>query len=775
VSGNIHPRVVVFSSLFPNASRPLAGIFIRERMFRVGRHLPLVVVAPVPWFPFQSLIRRFKPHYRCHESRYEVQDSIEIYYPRFLSIPGLLKSFDGLSMGLCAFFAMRRLKRRFRYDLIDSHFAYPDGYAATLLGKWLRVPVTVTLRGTEIPYSRSFLKKRLILKTLERAIRVFSVSESLKQHAVSLGANESKIEIVNNGVDTKIFYPISKEEARKRLGIPADAKVLISIGALVERKGFHRVINLLPSLLTHFPALRYLVVGGASPEGDWSKRLRKQAKRLGLNDVVVFTGAIPPEELNLPLSAADVFVLATENEGWANVFLEAMACGLPIVSTQVGGNKEVISDESLGRLVPLNDPDVMKQALIEALDTSWDNERILKYAKSRSWNKQVKLILKAFREVTALHIGIVGPVPPPYGGMANQLIQLSTLLKAEGANVSILQTNTAYKPRLIEKIKGIRAVFRLLPYLFRVWEITGKVDVIHLFANSGWSWQLFSAPVVWIGWLRKTPVVVNYRGGEAKKYLDKSKHRVLPTLNKASTLVVPSGYLKKIFSDFGKEAKIIPNIIDLGRFKSKQRKSFHDSSALHLVVTRNLEPIYDIPTAIKAVDILRSSIPNLTLSIAGSGPQKKELQRLVEQLELEDHVVLTGKLNPEEVVALYRDADIMLNPTTADNMPNSILESLACGVPVVTTNVGGIPYLVEDGKNGLMVNMGDAEGMAKAVERVVTDFMLYENIVKNGLDEAERYAWPVVRDMWLNLYLHLKKVYRDPSNPGTKGYLRTRN
>lgn len=357
----------------------------------------------------------------------------------------------------------------------------------------------------------------------------------------------------------------------------------------------------------------------------------------------------------------------------------------------------------------------------------------------------------------SLHVGLIGPLPPPFGGMANQTRQLWTLLESEGVQVSTAQTNAAYRPKIVEKIRGVRAFFRIIPYLLKLWMLAGKVDVIHVMANSGWSWHLFSAPAVWIGWLRKTPVIINYRGGEAQSYFSRAIRWVRPTMERANAVIVPSGYLKKVFLDFDFGSEIIPNIINLDRFRPKDTE-MPSLSAPHLVVTRNLEPIYGISTAIKAVSILRESWPNIRLSVAGSGPQKRELEDLVTELNLEGVVIFTGRLNPDEVVVLYHDADIMLNPTTVDNMPNSVLESLACGVPVVTTNVGGVPYIVEHEKSALMVEVGDAEEMAKQVGRLLADPTLYSNLVSAGLEEATQYAWPAVKGKWTSLYRRLQVV-----------------
>ncbi len=389
------PHVLVFSSLFPRPGQPRAGLFIRERMFRVARHLPLVVVSPQPWFPLQGLIRRFRPGYRPVSPYHVVQDGIDVYCPRFFSFPGIGRRLDGLMMALGSLPTVRRLCRDFGVDLIDAHFAYPDGYAATRLGRWLKRPVTITLRGTEVPLARSN-RRHLMLRALADATQIFSVADALKRHVVALGVPAGKVRVVGNGVDIEKFYPEDRRACRQALGLAEQARVLITVGGLVERKGFHRVIDCLPDLKGRLGDVHYLVVGGASGEGDMSGRLRQQVKDLGLKERVHFLGAIAPERLRHVLSAADLFVLATRNEGWANVLLEAMACGLPIVTTDVGGNREVVCRDSLGIIVPFGDQAALCSALATALSRDWDGDEILAHAKRNTWDGRVEVLVRCF-------------------------------------------------------------------------------------------------------------------------------------------------------------------------------------------------------------------------------------------------------------------------------------------------------------------------------------------------------------------------------------------
>jgi glycosyltransferase involved in cell wall biosynthesis len=351
----------------------------------------------------------------------------------------------------------------------------------------------------------------------------------------------------------------------------------------------------------------------------------------------------------------------------------------------------------------------------------------------------------------ALHLGLVGPIPPPNGGMAMQTEQLGRLLMAEGVQVSRVATNAPYRPAVVARLPGVRAAFRLLPYLLAVWRLAGKVDVIHLMANSGWSWQLFAAPVLWLAWLRRCPVIVNYRGGEASDYFRRSWRRVRPSLKRAALVAVPSGYLQAVFADHGQQTRVIPNVVDRNLFKPRL-ESATDTTGFTLVITRNLEPIYGIDTALRALAAVLPEAPDTRLRVAGSGPQSGELRALAEQLGITTAVQFEGLLDRDGIVNLYAQADAMLNPTTVDNMPNSVIEALACGVPVISTDVGGVPFIVRHEHTALLVPPNDPAAMAAAILRFRGNAQLRQQLRANGLDEVVQYGWPVVRQQWLDAY-----------------------
>jgi len=384
--------MLVYSSLFPSPALPNAGLFVRERAFRAARQRPIVVVAPQAWFPFQALGRLVRPGFRPRAPAFSTDNGIEVHRPRWLSFPGVLKRLDGLLMAISVYSCVRRVVRQHGVAGIDAHFAYPDGRAATLLGRWLRLPVMVTLRGKEERQLRSGVASG-VRRAIRDADRLVAVSAALAEIAVGCGADPARLRVIGNGVDLDKFRRLERAAARRELGLPEAAPVLVSVGGLVERKGFHRVIACLPRLLKRYPDLVYLVVGGNSAEGDMGTALREQVAACGLASHVRFLGQVEPARLAVPLSAADVFVLATSYEGWANVFLEAMACGLPVVTTRVGGNAEVVTSDRLGTLVAFGDATALESAIVAALEHPWDRDEIVAHAARHGWDARIAQVL----------------------------------------------------------------------------------------------------------------------------------------------------------------------------------------------------------------------------------------------------------------------------------------------------------------------------------------------------------------------------------------------
>ncbi|QDL37528.1 glycosyltransferase [Rhodoferax sediminis] len=188
------------------------------------------------------------------------------------------------------------------------------------------------------------------------------------------------------------------------------------------------------------------------------------------------------------------------------------------------------------------------------------------------------------------------------------------------------------------------------------------------------------------------------------------------------------------------------------RLEHKNSDSPVRAGSPHLVVARNLEPLYDNLTAIRALQTIRASFPQVRLTIAGSGPDEHRLRQSVQDMGLTSVVQFTGRLEHDAMAALYRSADIMLNPSLADNMPNSVLEAWASGVPVVSTNVGGIPYLAQDGVTASLVPPANPAAMAQACLALLSNKTLWQQRAQAGLQEAQRYTWLYVRPVLSDVY-----------------------
>lgn len=346
--------------------------------------------------------------------------------------------------------------------------------------------------------------------------------------------------------------------------------------------------------------------------------------------------------------------------------------------------------------------------------------------------------------VNNMHICLVGPIPPPAGGMANQTRQLKTLLQQDGATVELVAVNAPYSPAFAGRIPGVRALFRLIPYIVNLYQAIGRAQVVHIMANSGWSWHLFAAPAIWISHLRRTAVIVNYRGGHAETFFAASWRKVHFSLRNASAVLVPSAFLQQVFASYDQPSEIVPNILDHTLFYPAAEPNAEQITAPHFIVTRNLEAIYDVATALKAFELIYQQYPQAKLTIAGTGPLLAQLQQQVQHSGLTQAVSFAGRLDTTQMAELYRSADIMLNSSLVDNSPNSVIEAMACAVPVISTNVGGIPRLVTDKTDALLTEPGDYQTMFTYAQQLLASPALRQQLVQNGLQNSSRFHWHIV-------------------------------
>ncbi|MFO1257172.1 MAG: glycosyltransferase family 4 protein [Gammaproteobacteria bacterium] len=353
------------------------------------------------------------------------------------------------------------------------------------------------------------------------------------------------------------------------------------------------------------------------------------------------------------------------------------------------------------------------------------------------------------------HIAIIAPIPPPNGGMALQGLQLKRLLENEGYTIFYTATNPKMTPNWISQIPYLRAVYRLYFYCWALFKIPDEYQLWHIFSNSGLSWFLFSLPPVFIAKLRRKDVIINYRGGGADQFLKRWCFAVKQVIIWTNGLIVPSDYLKSIFAKYQIEARVVPNVIDETKFYPRTHSNFqtlNTKAEIVLSITRNLEPIYGVDVAIKSFFEAKKLIPQLKLKIAGEGVAFQDLKRIVQNLGLENDVDFLGRLSQSEMLNLYQTTDLLINPSLVDNMPNSLLEAMACALPIITSNAGGIPYMVDHLKSAWIVPAGDINLLTEAIIKLIQNDTLRLTMAETAFKQSRIYFWPQVKERWAQIY-----------------------
>jgi glycosyltransferase involved in cell wall biosynthesis len=385
-------RLLTYTTLYPASARPSHGIFVETRL----RHLVASgevtsrVIAPVPWFPFRHACFGEYSRY-ARVPRNDRRHGIDIVYPRYPHIPKIGMTVAPFALAAATLASVRGvLADGYDFDAIDAHYFYPDGVAAAMIADRVGKPFVITARGTDINLiPRHRAARRMIRWAADRAAAIITVCAALKDALIELGVAPDKITPLRNGVDLERFRPVDRDEARTRLGL--SGPVLISVGHLIERKGHHLVIEALKSL----PDFRLLLVG----QGPEEAQLRALAERLDVGARVRFVGSVPQEQLRDYYGAADALVLASSREGWANVLLEAMACGTPVVATPVWGTPEVVATPAAGVLTTRRDAAAIVDAIRRLFQNPPDRESTRRYAESFSWDTTTRGQIELFRRV----------------------------------------------------------------------------------------------------------------------------------------------------------------------------------------------------------------------------------------------------------------------------------------------------------------------------------------------------------------------------------------
>jgi glycosyltransferase involved in cell wall biosynthesis len=387
-------RTLLFSTLFPSTVRPVHGIFVETRLRELLKsgQVETKVVAPTPWFPFKHECFGEYAQFAA-TPRFETRNGIDVHHPRYFLPPRIGMNIAPHTLARAALPVVRRiLAEGFDFDLIDAHYYYPDGIAASLIAKQLNKPFVVTARGTDLNLIPEFpYPRRLILQTAQAASASIGVCKALMDTLAALGADHDKLKVFRNGVDLDKFRPEDRVEARQRLKLTART-ILLSVGHLVERKGHHIAIEAMASLPEHV----MLVIAGSGPE---RQALETLAQKLGVQQRVIFTGQLANQELKWWYSAADALLLCSSREGWANVLLESMACGTPVIATNIWGTPEVVSCPQAGVLMQERTAASLVAGFAELIRNYPLRTEVRQHAEKFSWHETTQAQLSLFRHI----------------------------------------------------------------------------------------------------------------------------------------------------------------------------------------------------------------------------------------------------------------------------------------------------------------------------------------------------------------------------------------
>ncbi len=289
-----------------------------------------------------------------------------------------------------------------------------------------------------------------------------------------------------------------------------------------------------------------------------------------------------------------------------------------------------------------------------------------------------------------------------------------------------------------------------MAYLVSLIRRVRKYEVIHIFSASYFSFLLAPTPALLIGKLYGKRLLLNYHSGEARDHLQRWRRSAIPTIRLADVLIVPSPYLVRVFAEFGLHAEPIFNLIEIDQFRFRERAALRPI----FLSNRNFEKHYGVDRVLRAFATIQKRIPEARLIIAGDGPERTSLEELARDLNLQNAEFI-GRVGHERIVELYDSTDILLNGSEIDNQPLSLLEAFACGLPVVTTDAGGIPDMVVPEKTALVVPRGEYEQLAASALRLLVNPVLAQSIIEEALEECRKYRWEAVRVQWLNLYYEL--------------------
>ncbi|MEK7285822.1 MAG: glycosyltransferase family 4 protein [Nitrospirota bacterium] len=376
-------KLLIVASLFPNAMEPTKGVFLKQMVSHLRGCFDVSVISPLPWGLKMGLKRQ------------DIIEGISVDYPRYFMIPKMMRSLYGLLYGISLFPSVWKMSKRFSWDAIIVTWAYPDAFGMMLINHFMKRPFFVYVLGSDINiYTKFFLRRKMIVYTLKNATRVFSVAEQLREKAISLGVNPDQIVVIPTGIDTRLFYPMDKNKCRQQLKLPTDKKIILFVGGLCLVKGLEYFIEAALLLIKKRDDLLFLMIG----EGDQRNLLQTIITNENRGDAIRLLGIKPHDQISSWMNSCDLFCLPSISEGCPNVVMEALACGRPVVGTDVGDVSRLIlrkpggGEGGGGAVVPPRDSQALADAIVSVLDKIWDPQMLSQSIQEYTWESTTQKV-----------------------------------------------------------------------------------------------------------------------------------------------------------------------------------------------------------------------------------------------------------------------------------------------------------------------------------------------------------------------------------------------
>lgn len=373
----------MLTRLFPSKAFPAFGTFCLERAKALAAEHDVRVMVPTPYFPTWLPGKDEWKKWTRVESAGKVENDIPVVYPRYLSIPGTATWFQGVAMARSVRQSLNSAFPDWRPDIVDGHFAFPDGYAAVRLAQSIGIPSVVTCHGSDLrQYPDIPIAGAMTRWTMRNANRVISVSTDLMKRSIELGCPKERAVFLHNGVDPSKFTVQDKTACRIKLNLPAERKIGVCVGSLIDVKDQSLILRALAELRRYGSEVPTVAFVGDGPN---RQRLIDESAHLGVEQDVIFAGQRTHQEVADWMGAADWLLLSSKSEGWATVYFEAMACGRPVITSNVSSATDAICKPDYGFVVEPRTEDQFATAIIEAMSKEFNESAIRAYAEQHSW------------------------------------------------------------------------------------------------------------------------------------------------------------------------------------------------------------------------------------------------------------------------------------------------------------------------------------------------------------------------------------------------------